>query len=59
MVMFRVIEKLGFNRILGNGWFQYIITVMITLVGTVIFAVVMKKTLAVLGNTFFNLNGKQ
>lgn len=43
MVIFRVIEKLGLNRIIGNGWIQYIVTVVIVLCGTIFFAVVMQK----------------
>ena len=49
MVIFRVIERLGFNTIIGNGWGQYIVTVVIVLVITTIFSVVMKKILHLLG----------
>lgn len=43
MVIFRVIEKLSLNRMIGNGWIQYIFTVVIVLLGTIVFATVMKK----------------
>lgn len=43
MVIFRVVEKLGLNRAIGNGWLQYIFTVIIVIVGTTTFAVAMQK----------------
>mgnify|MGYP006963143961 CR=1 FL=1 len=43
MLIFRVIEKMGINRLLGNGWLQYISTVVIVVIGASIFAVVMQK----------------
>lgn len=43
MVIFRVVEKLSLNRMIGNGWIQYIFTVVIVLLGTVVFAAVMQK----------------
>ena len=43
MVIFRVVEKLSLNRMIGNGWIQYIFTVVIVLLGTIVFATVMKK----------------
>lgn len=43
MVIFRAVEKLGLNRIIGNGWMQYIFTVIIVLAGTTTFSVVMQK----------------
>lgn len=50
MVIFRVIERQGINTMIGNGWVQYAVTVVIVLVGTIIFSVVMKKILDLLGN---------
>lgn len=50
MVIFRVIERLSINTIIGNGWVQYAVTVVIVLVGTIIFSTVMKKILDLLGN---------
>ena len=43
MVMFRLIEKLGLHQMFGNGWIQYCITVCSVLVGTILFAVVVRK----------------
>lgn len=45
MVLFRVIERLGLNTRFGNGWLQYLITVVLVLTATVIFSVVMKKVI--------------
>lgn len=45
MVIFRVVEKLGLNRIIGNGWMQYIITVLIVFLGVVLFSAVMQKAI--------------
>lgn len=45
MVIFRVVERMGFNTIIGNGWVQYAVTVVIVLVGAVIFSVIVKKIL--------------
>lgn len=49
MVIFRLVEKVGFNKMVGNGWIQYVITVVIVLVGTVVFAVVVQKVLQMIG----------
>lgn len=43
MFLFRVIQKLGINTLLGNGWSQYICTVVIVIVGASIFAVTMQQ----------------
>ncbi len=45
MVIFRVVERMGLNTIIGNGWVQYAVTVVIVLVGAVIFSVIVKKIL--------------
>lgn len=42
MVIFRVIEKLGINRMIGNGQLQYAVTVVLVLAGSTVFAVVMQ-----------------
>ena len=42
MLMFRVVEKTGLHTVLGDGWIQYIVTVVLVFVGTVIFSFVMK-----------------
>lgn len=48
MVIFRAIERLGINTIIGNGLVQYAVTAAIVLVGTIIFSAVMKKILDLL-----------
>lgn len=49
MVIFRVIERLGINTMIGNGWAQYAVTAVIVLVGAIIFSAIMKKLLDLLG----------
>lgn len=43
MVIFRVVEKLGLNQILDNGWLQYAVTSILVIGGATVFAVVMQK----------------
>lgn len=45
MVIFRVIEKLHLNTVLGHGWLQYAVTVVLTICGAVIFSVISKMGL--------------
>lgn len=47
MVVFRVVEKLGLNRMFGTGWVQYAVTVILVFVGTVIFSAVMQKVIVI------------
>lgn len=47
MVMFRVVEKLGLNRMFGTGWVQYAVTVILVLVGTVVFSAIMQRVIAI------------
>lgn len=47
MVLFRVVERLGLNTRFGNGWLQYLNTVVLVLTATVVFSVVMKKVIYV------------
>ena len=49
MVMFRVIEKLHLNIMLGIGWFQYIVTVALVFIGAACFSVVVKKIIKIIG----------
>lgn len=42
MMIFRIVEKLGIHKMFGNGLLQYAVTVIVVLVGTVLFAVVMQ-----------------
>lgn len=50
MVIFRVLEKIGVTAALGNGWLQYIVTVILVLAGASVFAVVMKNIIKCLSN---------
>lgn len=43
MAIFRVVEKLKFNQILGNGWLQYVVTSVLVIAGATVFAVMMQK----------------
>ena len=45
MVVFRVFEKLHLNTVFGNGWLQYVITVVTVILGTAAFAVIMQRLL--------------
>lgn len=47
MFIFRIIEKLRFNTIIGDGWFQYLATVILVLVGSVLFAIFMQHLLKI------------
>lgn len=49
MVMFRVIEKLHINTMFGDGWLQYIVTVVLTVCGAMVFSVIVKKGLEIAG----------
>ena len=45
MVVFRLVEKMGLNRMFGNGWLQYFITVIMVIFGAICFSVVVKKSI--------------
>lgn len=49
MVIFRVIEKLHINTMLGDGWLQYAVTVLLTIGGAAVFSVIVKKGLEIAG----------
>lgn len=49
MAAFRAIEKTGLNTRFGNGWIQYGITVVMTLIGAVLFSVSVKYFFAQVG----------
>lgn len=48
MLVFRVVERLGLNLLVGNGWAQYIFTTVLVLLGTIVFAVVMKNLVSIM-----------
>ena len=52
MVIFRIVEKLQINRIIGNGWIQYIFTAVLVLLGTVLFSIVMQKLIVLAEKKF-------
>lgn len=52
MVIFRAVEKLGLNQIIGNGWIQYIVTVVIVFLGAILFSVVVKKLIGLVDEKF-------
>ena len=43
MFIFRAIEILHLNTIIGNGWMQYIFTSLIVIAGTIAFSYVVQK----------------
>ncbi|MEE1475932.1 acyltransferase family protein [Fusobacterium sp.] len=43
MLIFRVIEKLKLNIILGNGWVQFLLTLTMVICGTTIFSYIVKR----------------
>lgn len=49
MIIFRVIEKTHINTIFGDGWIQYIITVVLTVCGASVFSLIVKKALEITG----------
>ncbi len=57
MVLFRVIERLGLNTRFGNGWLQYLITVVLVLVAIVAFSVLMKKAVNFMTYVFIHRIG--
>lgn len=47
MVMFRVLEKLHLNTVIGDGWLQYLMIVVMTVTGATVFAVAMQEVLKI------------
>ncbi|MBM6765062.1 acyltransferase [Faecalicoccus pleomorphus] len=45
MVIFRIVERLGLHQVIGNGWLQYFLTLLIVLFGTVMFSIIAQKVL--------------
>lgn len=43
MVLFRLVEKMGLNRMFGNGWLQYLITSALVICGAMVFSYVLQK----------------
>ena len=55
MFIFRIIQKLKINTILGNGWIQYIVTVVVVIIGASVFAIVMKHIFNYISNKLANI----
>lgn len=47
MLVFRVLEKLHLNTIIGSSWLQYVVTVVMVIVGAAVFAVIMQRVIKV------------
>lgn len=43
MFVFRVLEKLHLNTVIGDGWLQYVVTLMSVTVGSIVFAVIVQR----------------
>ena len=56
MVIFRLVEKLNLNYLVGTGWFSYIIASILVVIGSVIFSVCAKKFIALCGNALNKVN---
>lgn len=52
MVIFRVVEKLGINQIVGSGWIQYVVTDVIVILGVILFSVVVKNLIGLVEKKF-------
>lgn len=50
MFIFRIIEKMKLNYVFGYGWVGYIVMVVLVLIGTTLFAVVLKRILEMIEN---------
>ena len=48
MFIFRIIEKLKLNTIIGNWWIQYLFTVVSVLIGSIVFSLVMQKIIQII-----------
>lgn len=47
MVIFRIIEKAHINTVFGNGWLQYVVTVVLTICGAMVFSTILKNVLSI------------
>jgi len=63
MVIFRGLEKVHLNTVLGDGWVQYVFTVVVVVAGASVFAVAVKKMIVVAERTMARYvevgNGKE
>jgi peptidoglycan/LPS O-acetylase OafA/YrhL len=49
MIIFRVVEKMHLNYLFGTVWIIYIITIVLVVIGAIIFSMCMKRLLQVCG----------
>lgn len=56
MMIFRILEKIGFIHVLGNEKIQYGVTVIVVLLGSMLFAVIMQSVLENVMRRFKGLN---
>lgn len=59
MLIFRVVEKLGLNTKFGNGPLQYVITIIIVLMGSILFAFIVKRVIEVIEGFLLKRFGKK
>lgn len=59
MVIFRVIEKIGFTHLLASDILSYIVTAIGTIAGAIVFSVVIKKGLEIVGMILKSALNKQ
>ena len=52
MVVFRVLEKMGMNRMLGNGWTQYAVTVAMVFAGATVYSLIMQRIIGWVETSF-------
>lgn len=56
MVLFRLVEKMGLNRMFGNGWLQYLITCALVICGAMVFSYVLQKIIKLVEKKIGELN---
>ena len=59
MLIFRMVEKLGLNTKFGNGPLQYVITIIIVLMGSILFAFIVKRVIEVIEGVLLKRFGKK
>lgn len=55
MFIFRIVEKLRLNMIIGNGWLQYLFTVGSVLVGSIVFSLIVQKAIGKAGKRLIDI----
>lgn len=52
MVVFRALEKMGMNRMPGNGWTQYAVTVVMVFAGATVYSLIMQHIIGWVETSF-------